>query len=214
MPPTPEWTRAHEKLSADITKAAKKAGLPFRSNADLINTSDRYPSIVPVLIEWLKDVEAKTGIHDPVELHRFRNGLYRSLTTIDAMGTEVIPLLFSSFYLEPQAPPTTLAVIGTALKYLAVPSDYTRMRQVALDRSLSFGRAPVIEWLLEIDPEDALPLATEELEDASVRPYILRALRKFKKLPASLRPIIEQYLKDSDSEVRKQAKYALTKVSP
>ncbi|SHQ96600.1 Uncharacterised protein [Mycobacteroides abscessus subsp. abscessus] len=213
MPPTPQWKHAHELLGADIAKAAKKDGLSFQTVADLINTNVRYPHVVPVLIEWLKNVKEKSGLTDPVELHRFRDGLYRSLATMDSRGTEAVPLLFSSFYLEPLANPTILAAIGDALKYLAVPSDYPRMREVALDRSLSFGRAPLIEWLLEIDPDDALPLAISELDDETVRAYILRALRKFKKLPASLRPAIEQYLSDPDSEVRKQAKFALAKVT-
>jgi hypothetical protein len=155
MAPTPEWTRAYTALSADISKASKKAGLPFQSDTDLINTDARYPSLIPLLIDWLKNVGQKSGLTDPVELHRFRDGLYRSLTTVDATGTEAIPLLFDSFYLEPQANPTILASIGNALKYLAVPSDYARMRQVATDRKLSFGRAPVIEWLLRNDPDDA-----------------------------------------------------------
>ncbi|WP_396912362.1 HEAT repeat domain-containing protein [Mycolicibacterium sp.] len=212
MPPTPEWTQAHAGLSADIAKVAKKCGLPFRTNADLINTNARYPELVPVLLDWLKNVEAKSGLTDPVELHRFRSGLYRSLMTIDSMGTEVVPVLFDSFYLEPQAHPTVLAVIGDALKYLAVPTDYDRMRQIAADRSLSFGRAPVIEWLLQQNPDDALPFALGELDDPSVRPYILRALRGVKKLPGTLRPTVEQYLDDPDEEVRVQAKRTLAKI--
>lgn len=212
MPVTPEWTRAHERLSADITKVAKKNGLAFRSDTDLINTNERYPALIPLLIDWLKNVEKKSGIIDPTELHEFRDGFYRALTTIDAMGTEAVPLLFDSFYLKPPAHPTILAAIGNALQYLARPSDYPRMRQVAADRTLSFGRAPVVEWLLRADPDDALPLVIGELDDPSVRPYILRSLRVIKHLPASLRPTIEQYIDDPDSEVRKQAKRTLAKL--
>ena len=86
------------------------------------------------------------------------------------------------------------------------------MREVATDRSLGSGRAPVIEWLLRADPEDALPIALDGLDDPSVRPYILRSLRVIKHLPASLRPRIEPYLDDADSEVRLQAKRTLAKV--
>jgi len=212
MPPTPEWARAHERLSADITETAKRNKLPFRTNADLINTNERYPSLIPVLVDWLQNTETKSGLTDPVELHRFRNGLYRSLTTIDAMGTDAVPLLFDSLYLVPPAPATTLAAIGNALSYLAAPTDYARMREVATDRSLGSGRAPVIDWLLRADPEDALPIALDGLDDPSVRPYILRSLRVIKHLPASLRPKIEPYLDDPDSEVRLQAKRTLAKV--
>ncbi|BDB43178.1 MULTISPECIES: hypothetical protein [Mycobacterium] len=213
MPPTHQWKRAHERLNADITKAAKRKNLPFRSITDLINTNERYPSLIPVLIDWLKNLENKSGLTQPTELHDLRDGLYRALTTVDAMGTEAVSLLFDSFYLQPPAPPIILATIGTALRYIAAPADYVRMRQVATDRSLSFGRAPLIEWLLRADPDDALPLAVSELDDPSVRPYILRSLRAIKHLPASLRSVIEPYLDDPDSEVRLQAKRTLAKLA-
>jgi hypothetical protein len=87
------------------------------------------------------------------------------------------------------------------------------MRQIATDRSLGSGRAPVIEWLLRADPNDALPISLDELEDPSVRPYILRSLRVVKHLPASLRSEIELYLDDPDSEVRLQAKRTLAKLA-
>ena len=212
MPVTPEWKRAHDRLSADITKVAKKNRLPFRNITDLINTQERYPSLIPVLVDWLKNVKKKSGLTESADLHNFRDGLYRSLTTIDSMGTEVVPLLFDSFYIEPPAHPTILAAIGNALKYLAVPSDYPRMRAVVTDRSLSFGRAPVIEWLLRNDPDDALPLVVGELEDPSVRSYILRSLRVIKHLPPSLRGVVEPYLDDPNSEVRLQAKRTLAKI--
>ena len=212
MPVTPEWERAHKRLGSDITKVAKRDGLPFRNVTDLINTQARYPVLIPLLIQWLRNAEEKSGLSDPTQLHRFRSGLYRSLTTIDAMGTEAVPLLFDSFYLEPRAAETTLAVISNALSYLAVPSDYGRMRAIAADRTLGFGRAHIFEWLLRNDPDDALPLVVGELEDPSVRPYILRSLRVIKHLPASLREVVEPYLDDPDSEVRLQAKRTLAKI--
>ncbi|RUP02205.1 MAG: hypothetical protein EKK34_25435 [Mycobacterium sp.] len=131
---------------------------------------------------------------------------------MDAMGTEAVPLLFDSFYLQPPAPPIILATIGTALKYLAAPTDYPRMRRLAVDRTLGYGRAQIFEWLLRADPDDGLSVALSELDDPSVRPYILRSLRVIKHLPASLRPHIEPLLEDSDSEVRLQAKRTLAKV--
>lgn len=207
------WARAHDRLSSDISKAAKKAGLHFRSITDLINTNERYPDLIPLLADWLKSVESKSGLTDPAELHDFRDGLYRSLTTIDAMGTEAVPLLFDSFYLQPPAPPFILSTIGTALKYLAAPSAYPRMRRIATDRSLSFGRAPVLEWLMRADPDDALAVLVSELDDPTVRPYIMRSLRAVKHLPISLRSTIEPYLDDPDDEVRLQAKRTLAKIA-
>lgn len=155
----PQRKRAHKRFSADITKVAKKNKRPFRTMTDLVNTNARFPQLIPVLIDRLKNVETSSGLTDPTKLHGFRSGVYRSLTTIDAIGMEPVPpLLFSGFYSEPPASPDVVATIGDALNYLAMPSDYDHMREIAGDRTLSFGRAGVIEWLVKMDPDDEVRL--------------------------------------------------------
>ena len=50
MTPSPQHQRAHELLTADITKASRKAKLRFRTLTDLVNTSERYPDLILSLI--------------------------------------------------------------------------------------------------------------------------------------------------------------------
>lgn len=207
-----ERAEAMARLSADITRAAKKAKLPYRSIDDLIRTDVRYPELIPVLIDWLKNLGAKSGLKNPRHLTSFRDFLSRALTTADSLGTEAMPLLFDQFYVEPRMPEHNMAAVSNALDYLALPSDFDRMAALAVDRSLGFGRAGIIKWLCRQDLEEGLQIVIDQLDDPSVRPYVVRHMREFKPLPAGLRPTIEQYLDDPDSEVRKQAARTLKKL--
>lgn len=191
MAMTPEWSRAHGRLSADITRISEQVGSSLRTVTDLVNTQQRYPELVPLLIDWLRNVEQKSGLTDPRDLGNFRDGLARALTTIDATGTDAVPVLFDQFHLTPPMPEVNLFAIGNALSYIAGPSDYARMASVAADRSHRSGRAAVIEWLMKQGVPEGLQIAIDQLDDPSVRPLIIHDLRKVKPLPHGLRPLIE-----------------------
>jgi hypothetical protein len=212
MPVTPEWTKSHELIGKDIAKAAKKDGLKFASIPDLVNTNERYPSVVPVLIDWLKNLDDRVPLTSPGDLGRFRGGIYRALTTIDAMGTEAVPPLMDEYYRKPQMTPGTLHAIGNALRYLAVPTDFNRMAELAADRSLGAGRAALLEWLIDQGRPDGLQIVVEQIDDPTVRALGIKYIRQFDLLPSGLRPRIEPYLDDPDSEVRKQAKATMKKL--
>ncbi|QKT06716.1 hypothetical protein HUN08_05565 [Gordonia sp. X0973] len=209
---SPERIRAFDLLSADITKVSKKAKLPFRTVNDLIRTNERYPELIPLLTDWLRNVESKSRLTDPREIAQLRETLARTLTTIDAMGTEAVPVLFDQLYVEPPMPEVNMAAVGNALGYLAVPTDYKRMSAAAADRSLGYGRAGIIDWICKQGIDEGLQLVVDQLADPSVRPFCLRSMRQFKPLPSGLHPTIEQYVDDPDSEVRKQAKLTLKKL--
>lgn len=206
-----EYERAFRSIDAEIAKASKSAGLPFRSLVELANTRLRYPELIPLLIDWLDNVEERSRLTDPRDLAEFRETLARALTTIDARETEAVALMFDQLSIRPRMQDTYLATFSNSLDYIAGSSDYDRMAEVAADRSLGYGRAPVIEWIAR-HGVSGISVVVDQLDDSSVRPYALRALRKFKKLPSDLRPSIERYLDDPDSEVRKQAKLTLKKL--
>ncbi|AYJ48114.1 hypothetical protein [Rhodococcus sp. P1Y] len=212
MAPSPQHQRAHELLTADITKASRKAKLRFRTLTDLVNTNERYPDLIPLLIDWLKNVEARSEATDPQVIGNLRDGLARALTTVDAMGTEAVPVLFDQFYLDPPLPPINSFAVGNALLQLAVPSDYDRMAAVAADRTLGSGRAAILEWLIKQGRPDGLDIVVGEVEDPSVRALGIKYIRQYKPLPSGLRPKIEPYADDPDSEVRKQVKLTLAKL--
>ncbi|ORI13122.1 hypothetical protein BJD99_00200 [Rhodococcus sp. 1163] len=212
MAPSPERLKAHEMLSADITRISKQAKLPFRTLPDLVNTKVRYPELIPLLIDWLKNLDGRTPMTDPQDLAKFRENLARALTTVDAVGTEAVPVLFEQFYLNPPLPPINSHAVGNALLHLAVPSDYDRMAALAVDRSLSSGRAAILEWLIKQRRPEGLEIVVGEIEDPSVRALGIKYLRRYKPLPAGVKPKVERYLDDPDSEVRKQTKLTLQKL--
>lgn len=147
MASSPEKLKAHEMLSSDISRISEKAGLSFRTLTDLVNTDKRYPELVPLLVDWLKNLDGRTPMTDQKDLANFRDGLARALTTVDAVGTGAVPVLFDQFYLDPPLPAINSFAVGNALLQLAVPSDYDRMAAVAADRTLGSGRAALLEWI-------------------------------------------------------------------
>ena len=210
--PTPEWIVSHQLLGKDIAAAARKDGLNAANVTDLVRTSERYPSVVPVLIDWLKHADERVPITDPRELGQFRSGIYRALTTIDAMGTEAIPLIINDLHRAPHMSPGTIDAAANALRYLAVPTDYDEMAKIAADRSLGSGRAAVLEWIIKQGLPEGLQLVVDQIDDPSVRALGIKYIRQYKPLPPGLRQVIEPYLDDPDSEVRKQAKATLKKL--
>lgn len=109
-------------------------------------------------------------------------------------------------------PDVNLYAVGNALDFLAGPADYERMAAIAVDRSHGAGRAEVLTWLMKQGLPEGIQIALDQLDDPSVRSLIINNLRKVRPLPHGLRPRIEQYLYDPDSEVRKQARAALKKL--
>nr|WP_296769421.1 hypothetical protein [Rhodococcus sp. (in: high G+C Gram-positive bacteria)] len=212
MAPSPQHVRAHELLTADITRASKKAKLDFRTLTDLVNTDKRYPALIPLLIDWLCDVEKRSEATDLKVLANLRDGLSRALTTVDAVGTEAVEVLFDQFHLDPPLPPINSFAVGNALLQLAVPSDFDRMAALAADRAQGSGRAAVLEWLIKQGRSDGLDIVVREIADPSVRALGIKYIRQYRPLPTGLRPSIEPYVDDPDSEVRKQAKLTLQKL--
>ena len=70
----------------------------------------------------------------------------------------------------------------------------------------------MLDWLIQQGLEDGLAIVLREIEDPRERALGIKYLRKFRPMPTGLRPQIEPYLDDPNSEVRKQAKLTLKKL--
>ncbi|MDL9948634.1 hypothetical protein QSJ19_24220 [Gordonia sp. ABSL11-1] len=90
--------------------------------------------------------------------------------------------------------------------------DVFLIATLAADRTLGSGRAALLEWLIEQGTDDGLHIVVDQIDDPSVRALGIKYIRQFTPLPTGLRPAIERYVGDSDSEVRKQAKATLKKL--
>ncbi|WP_244881150.1 hypothetical protein [Tsukamurella pseudospumae] len=216
MPPTPEWRDAHARLGRELRRATRdpwwrRTRPPIASVSDLPRTDADYPEAVPVLLDWLERTAEHTGIDDVREVQIFRTGLCHALTMRCAVGTRAVPLMISALYTDTSLHPSILASYTQAAQQIAEPSDYTRFREIALDRSIGYGRAPILEWLFEIDVDDALVVNIGELDDPTVRAYILRSFRhgKNSRRPARLHAVVAPYVTDPEPEVRTQAKALL-----
>lgn len=168
-----------------MTRVCVGAGTPFRNLNDLTNTNERYPELIPLLIDWLRNVESYTGLQDDRDISRFRDILSRALTTPDAVGTDAAAVLLDQFELDPPMREVNLDGVANALLYVARPEDYERMAEIAADRRFGYGRTQILAWLIKQKREDGLRLVVEQLDDPSVRALGIKFIRMFKPFGSS-----------------------------
>ncbi|MGL4307090.1 MAG: HEAT repeat domain-containing protein [Mycobacteriaceae bacterium] len=213
MAPSEEWTRSCKLSDLEIAAVCEQTGLWCRGINDLTSTGENYPEVIPVLVDWVRHTQVKSVITDPLERMQFRIGFYMALRTEEAAVPEVMDLLFERLYSDPWAPKHFLSDIAITLgMFLAGPVDFDRMVAAGVDRSLGEGRGPIVEWVLGCQDIRGLELMVGQVDDPSVRASVLRGLRSFRKLPSGLRPVVQRYVDDTSSEVRKQAKRTLAKL--
>lgn len=82
----------------------------------------------------------------------------------------------------------------------------------AAGRTLSPGWAAVPEWTVKQGRPDGLDVVVDQVDDASVRAQAIRHIQQYKPPPSGLRPEIEPYADDPDSEVRRQVKLTLAEL--
>jgi HEAT repeat protein len=185
-----------------------EAGVPVTDLWELVNGKKQYRAAVPVLIEWLNDLDRRVPAPDR---EKVREGLVRALT-IPAARPAAAPALLAQF--RAVADPTGVGprwVIGNALEVVADDSVFEEVAALARDRS--YGRArqmPVLGLGRSRDPR-AVPLLVELLDDPDVAAHAAMALGKLG-APAA-RPALERLAAGGATPAaRKEAKKALARL--
>lgn len=213
--------RAFAALNKDLRRAARRSGAPVLTISRTSNESVRYPELIPTLLDWYENVDAKTRLAQPRDRAQLLDAVARSLVTPDAPHEETFGLAVR--YLDSHPPAHQADLQGSTLlaSHCASPSDpgdRADMARLAGDRELGEGRAPILEWLIarkvsRRHPE-LLDLALRELEDPAVAAHIMRRLRRLPPdvLPADIADRVRPYLDAEQDESRKQARLLLEKI--
>ncbi|MEU8895752.1 hypothetical protein [Nocardia sp. NPDC048505] len=186
------------------------AGVEVSSVSDLINTRDPYPAAVPILIDWLANLDQKMPGPEEGLKKGLREALIRSLIVKEAKNTAALPALLAQFDLYDRIAPNVLWAAGYALAWLAPAGYYDRIAPLAADRRYGLGRRELILWLGKSRNPEATAIILDQLDDPAVATAALQALARRK--PAGVRGVVEPYLNSADSEIRKQARKALDKL--
>lgn len=204
----PETAQA---INADLDKAARKAGAAPMTVRELRKTQRRYPALVPVLMDWLRNLDSKTSLPDTAS-GNIHNMLFRTLMTPDAPSREVFSLAVAYLDSHPQIAGTVLQGASNAAGYHATPEDTPTMIRLAGDRANGDGRVWILEWLVRSKDLEAVQAAVEQLDDTSVAPLTLRELSKLRTWPDGLRARVEPLVESEHTETAKQASKLLAKL--
>src|SRR4051812_26030880 len=178
------------------------------SNGDvwwLVNTSERYPAAIRVLLEWLAALDERV----PAEGRELlREGIVRALTVSEARP-EAAPLLIDQF--RRVAAPNLRWVIGSALEVVADDSVFDQAAELATQTEYGASRQMIVLGFGRSNKTEAVPLLIELLEDDDVAAHAAIALGRLNATEAQT--ALERQLENPRPLVRREARKALARIS-
>jgi len=178
------------------------------SNGDvwwLVNTLERYPAAVPVLLEWLAALDERVPAEGREQL---REGIVRALT-VSETRPEAAPLLIDQF--RRVADPNLRWVIGSALEVVADDSVFDQTAEVATQTEYGASRQMIVLGFGRSNKPEAVPLLIELLEDDDVAAHAAIALGRLNATEAQT--ALERQLENPRPLVRREARKALARIS-
>jgi hypothetical protein len=125
--------REQVKLLADL----RDVGIHVESVWDFVNTADKYPAAIPVLLRHLVMPYSK----------RIKEGIVRALT-VDYAGSEVLRELIKHFREQTDDSANSLKwVLGNAISQVATPADAETVIGLATDPVHGEARDMIIQRL-------------------------------------------------------------------
>ncbi|HTT90585.1 MAG TPA: HEAT repeat domain-containing protein [Acidimicrobiales bacterium] len=192
-----------ERLARDL----RAAGVPVSDLWELVNTKAQYKAAIPVLLDWLGNVDSRVPRQDRTKV---REGLVRALSVPTARPAAA-PLLFDEF--RGADDPSGLGfrwVVGNALSVVADDSFFDEMEILVRDPEYGKARQMVVLGLGKSKDPRAVPLLIDLLDDQEVAAQATMALGKLK--PAGIRPALERLKDHPQPLVRREARKALAKL--
>jgi HEAT repeat protein len=191
----------------ELAHDLRAAGVPFSDVWELVNARTQYKAAIPVLIDWLRNIEQRVpGPDQP----RVREGLVRALS-VSAARPAAAQALIEEFRNAPDRSETGLGwVAGNALSVVADDSVFEEI--AALAQNPRYGKArQMIVWGLgrSKDPR-AVPLLVGLLGDGDVAGHAVMALAKLR--PPGVRPAVMRLLDHPQALVRREAAKALARL--
>ena len=174
----------------------------------LVNSQIDYRAAIPVLLDWLENLEARVRVEDRESL---REALVRALT-VPAARPAAAPIMIDQFRRVFDASGLgTRWIIGNALEVVADDSVFEDLESIANNHAYGKARQMVVLGLGRSRDARAVPLLIELLDDDDVSSHAAMALGRLKAPEARL--ALEQRLTSSHPLLRREAKKALAKLS-
>ncbi|MPZ96281.1 MAG: hypothetical protein GEU96_15555 [Propionibacteriales bacterium] len=185
----------------------REVGIEAEDIWDLVDRVSDYGAAIPVLLDWLTNLESRAPEKDRP---RLQEGLVRALT-VSAARPAAAPALVREFRRTEDS--TGLGnrwVIGNALAVVADDSMFDELDELIRDRSYGRARQMLVAGLGRSTDPRAVELLISMLKDDEVAAHALTALARLK--PPGVRAHVEPLLGHGNLLVRREAKKAMAKL--
>jgi hypothetical protein len=147
----PEWVAHNAKTEARLKERREQSrkeqsrllaelaaiGIRVESVWDFVNTADKYPAAIPILLRHVRSPYSK----------RIKEGIIRALT-VNYAGPEVLRELIKQFCEQTDHSPNSLKwVLGNAISEVATPADAETVIALAMDPSHGDSRDAITQRL-------------------------------------------------------------------
>jgi HEAT repeat protein len=191
----------------ELARDLRAAAVPISDIWELVNAKTQYKAAIPVLIDWLRNVERR--VPGPGQ-SSVREGLVRALS-VPAGRPGAAPALIEEFRKESDPSETGLGwVIGNALSIVADDSVFEEIAALAQDPGYGKARQMIVLGLGRSKDPRAVPLLVGLLGDEDVAAHAVTALGRLR--PLGVRPAVERLLDHPRALVRREAKKALARL--
>jgi HEAT repeat protein len=191
----------------DLARDLRAAGVPVSDVWELVNAKTRYTAAIPVLIDWLREVEWR--VPEP-ERSGVREGLVRALS-VRAARPAAAPVLIEEFRNAADHSETGLGwVVGNALSVVADDSVFEEIAVLAQEPGYGTARQMIVLGLGRSADPRAVSLLAGLLADDDVAAHAVMALGRLR--PPGMRPAVQRLLDHPQALVRRAARKALARL--
>jgi HEAT repeat protein len=197
-----ELSEAAQRLIGDY----RRAGGSAHTLGEIHHFDYQPTAAIPVLAEWLTDLEDRWPGAESEERSRARESLIRALDVKQSRNSAAIPALISQF--------DTTKTIDEYVRWAAgnslydIPADDTHfddLVRIATDRTLGMSRQMVVNWLWKSRRKDeAGAVALGLIDDETVQGHALEALARLR--TQGIREQIEPFLSSKNRYYRQRAR--------
>lgn len=200
------WVTTPHALLQDLAES----GVKVEDIWEVVQTRQRYPKSVPVLIDWLEHLGERVTAGQGQQ--RLREALVRSLTTPDARPVAA-PLLIREMVRAANAGEWAIAwAAGNGLAVVSDDTVYEDVKRLAQDQSLGKAREMLALALARMTDPDATSTLVALLSDPDVSGHAVDALAR-RGDAAGIR-FLKPFTEDKRAWVRETARHALAKLPP
>lgn len=190
-----ERSKEYESLIPEL----EKVGVNISSIWDLVNTKERYPKAIDILIKYLISVRHPRNIE----------GFVRALTVKEARGkaNKILIAMYETIKKEDQG---LRWALGNAIATTMTNDDIPWLFTAVQDTSSGMARGQLIRAIATVKTEEAERILIELLEDNNIIIPTIQSLAKIKSKKAKDK--LEILTQSTNRDVKKEALKALRKI--